>query len=202
MYIRKLLEMSALILSIINGLALLRQYLRDKPKLQVDPVHPESYQWWFKLPSRDYKGHKTRRYGLLIYLGISNRGLRNVSLESWNLFVITLNNKKHELKPISIPEPKGKLGDNEKIYSVLGQTGLYHNGDTLIESGTSISGMAYYIAEFCGDEILDLKICNNQISGEVQVEGVYGKKAKTKIALHERSLEFIESLIPGIEKIG
>ena len=38
--LRPLLEASALILSLVNGLLLLKYYLRDKPKLEVKPHSP------------------------------------------------------------------------------------------------------------------------------------------------------------------
>ncbi|MFC1994952.1 hypothetical protein ACFLVK_00915 [Chloroflexota bacterium] len=80
--IKEFFGLGALILSIVNGLALLRFYLRDKPKLSVHPIHPDVYQWWFKLLGGEYEGKHTRKYGFLAYIGISNHGLRKVSLSS------------------------------------------------------------------------------------------------------------------------
>lgn len=49
-YSRPLLQLSGLILSIVNGLMLLRFYLRDRARLTLHPIHPDTYQWWFTLP--------------------------------------------------------------------------------------------------------------------------------------------------------
>jgi len=70
-----ILELSALILSIVNGLILLSSYLRDKPKLTVRPVHPDTYQWFFLLPSGQFQEHQTRKYGFLSYISITNKGI-------------------------------------------------------------------------------------------------------------------------------
>jgi len=74
------LQASALILSIVNGLILVWQFSRDRPKLSVASVHPELYQRYFRLPPGEYRGHETRKFGFLIYLAIANRGLRDVSI--------------------------------------------------------------------------------------------------------------------------
>ncbi|TKJ47581.1 hypothetical protein CEE34_02940 [Candidatus Aerophobetes bacterium Ae_b3a] len=63
MELKEILGLSALILSIVNGLMLLRYYLRDRPKLAVHSIHPDVYQWWFKLPSGEFEGNPTRKYG-------------------------------------------------------------------------------------------------------------------------------------------
>ena len=52
------LELSALILGIVNGLFLLKFYLRDRPKLKVKPVHSKVYQWWFRMPDDQHEGQK------------------------------------------------------------------------------------------------------------------------------------------------
>ncbi len=201
--IRDILNFSALILSIVNGFMLLRNYLRDRPKLVVKPIHPEIYQWWFKLPSGEFEDNPTRKYGFLAYIGISNRGLRKVFLESWRLYLKTAGYKKFELKPISIPEPIAKLGNSgsAKAYPVLGHRGLLFSGETLIESGGSISGMVYFVAEFWGGEAWNPIIKGNKIAGELVIRGVYGKKAHCKIIFSEKSLEEIKNMIEGIEKI-
>lgn len=80
MELKELLGLGVLILSVVNGLMLLKYYLRDKPKLKVRPVHPEIYQWWFKLPNGEFEGYPTRKYGFLAYIAISNRGLRKYRL--------------------------------------------------------------------------------------------------------------------------
>ena len=59
---KSILELSALILSIVNAIMLLRQYFRDRAKLQVRPIHPENYQWWFRLPEYKKNGIISARY--------------------------------------------------------------------------------------------------------------------------------------------
>ena len=80
-----ILESSALILSIVNGVILFRYYLRDKPELKVRSVYPDVYQWFFRLPSGEFQGHQTTKYGFLSYISITNKGIRDVSLDSWQL---------------------------------------------------------------------------------------------------------------------
>ncbi|MGB3346516.1 MAG: hypothetical protein WBA71_04600 [Candidatus Humimicrobiia bacterium] len=204
MEIKKILELSALILGIVNGLILLRNYLRDKPKLTVYPIHPEVYQWWFKLPDGEYNGVPTRKYGFLSYIQVSNRGLRKVSIDSWKLYLRTVGNKQFELKPISIPEPKIDLGKsgNIKVLPVMGQRGLLFNDVTMIESGASISGMIYYFAEFYGDEVWNPIIKKGEITGKLEIKDVFNKKVYCKIVFSEKPLEEVKSMIEGIEKIA
>jgi hypothetical protein len=52
--LQSILNLSALILAIVNGLILLRNYLRDKPKLEVKPLEPDT-QWFFVLPSGEHQ---------------------------------------------------------------------------------------------------------------------------------------------------
>ena len=127
---RSILSLSALILGLVNGFILLRNYLRDKPRLEVKPVEPDT-QWVFALPSGEYQGHPTRKHGFLTYLKILNRGLRDVSLDSWNLIVNTIDEQKIELRPLSIPQPQIKLGGSENLKlfpPVLGQTSINGRG--------------------------------------------------------------------------
>lgn len=103
---QNILNLSALILSIVNGLFLLISYLKDKPKLKVEPVHPKIYQWWFKLPNgKTEDGQITRKYGFLTYVSINNKGLRRTTLDEWNLIIKDKTFKKRKLKAVSIPEP-------------------------------------------------------------------------------------------------
>lgn len=203
MELKEIIGLSALILSIVNGLVLLRYYLRDRPKLTVHPIHSDVYQWWFKLPSGKFEGNSTRKYGFLAYIGITNRGLRKVSLESWMLYFRTAGFRQIELKPISIPEPKADLGDsgNVKSWPVLGQRGHLFGGNTLVDSGTSISGMVYYVAELYGEEAWNPQIKDGEITAKLVIKNVFGKKAHCKIVFSETPLEKVASMIESIEKI-
>src|SRR5713226_4849541 len=114
-HVKSVLELSALILGIVNGLMLLKFYLRDRAKLEVKPIHPEVYQWWFRLPEREFEGHQTRAYGFLAYVGIGNRGLRKVSLRSWRLFVDGEQTRNTELKSYNAPEVTIRIGRHMKM---------------------------------------------------------------------------------------
>jgi len=142
------------VLAIINGLMLLRSYLRDKPILEVSPIHPDAYQWFFRLPNSSVNGVPTRKFGFLTYVGIKNKGIRDVSLDEWHLIIKTRIGKSIEFKPISIPEPRIQLGESQnlKTWPVLGQAGIYFKGNTMIKAGDSIAGFAYYVAEYYGSD--------------------------------------------------
>ncbi|MFH0802310.1 MAG: hypothetical protein V2A78_08010 [bacterium] len=203
MQLKEILELAALILSVVNALILIQNYLRDRPSLSIDPVHPDVYQWWFQLPDGEYNGNLTRRYGFLVYAGIGNRGLKKVALKSWRLFIKTHAQRiKQELKPMTIPEPALKLGDYTKVFSVFGLTGLFSTGETVIESGCSISGWSYFLAEYYGAAEWNPIIKNNVIKGEFVVRDVFGGRAKAEITFTKKDFSFISEMLPGIEKIG
>ena len=156
-YIKSLLELSALILSVVNGIWLLWFYLRDKPSLVINPIHPEVYQWWFEVPPGEHKGQEMRRFGFLLYAGIANKSLRKTSLQSWRLHLWSSNWCRVKLKPMNMPRPIAKLGEHGKVYPTLGQAGVIggglFSGNTEIDAGSGISGMILYIYNCCGDEL-------------------------------------------------
>lgn len=194
----KSLELSALVLSIVNALILVWFFFRDKPNLVIKPVYPNVYQWWFKLPSRQYNGEQTRRFGFLIYVGIANKGLRKTTLDEWCLLIRLKNYKKTELKPLNIPQPQLKIGNQEKFYNVLGQVGTFSDGITEIDSGSSISGMVFYTFECYGSEVWNPKINDEEIiKANFKVREVFGKSTKTKIELQKKTIPEIEEFIPN-----
>jgi hypothetical protein len=197
-----IIPLAALILSVVNGFILVWNFSRDKPKLAVAPVLPVVYQWFFSLPNGEYQGQKTRKYGFLAYLAISNRGLRGVSVNSWHLYLKIADKKSIELKPMSIPEPKIRLGqsDHAKVYRVLGQKGQLFEGDMEVKAGISISGFAYYIAEFYGGDKYNPQIVDGKAIGVVVVKSVFGNTAKTKIQFTE-NLDKAKMMIHDIDKI-
>ena len=196
-----LLQNSALILGIVNGLFLLRFYYRDRPRLRVTPVHPETYQWWFKLPDGEMAGAPTRRWGFLLYVGASNSGLRPTTLDEWRLEVRPKNLKRSRLTALSISEPEAWLGEMKKIYPVLGTRGLAHEGTTRLEPGGSIAGMVYYVYECYGDEEWDPKTESETIRVKLLVREVFGRRVRCKIDCRERNLDEIEEMVPGISTI-
>lgn len=198
---KPVLELSALALGIVNGLMLLKFYVRDRAKLTVHAVHPETYQWWFRLPSREVEGKQTRRYGFIAYVAVQNSGLRKTQLTSWRLSIKLRLGKAHELKPINMPEPSAKIGEHVKLYPVLGQRGLHFEGDTLVESGCSTSGMVYCLYECYGGEGWDPFITKKQIGGVFRVSDGFNRKAKCTMQFTQKSLEEIKEFAPGIEVI-
>jgi hypothetical protein len=200
-YLRPVLELSALILGIVNGLMLLKFYVRDKAKLTVEPVHPQTYQWWFTLPGGDFQGTPTRRYGFIAYLDITNSGLRKVQLSSWTLFIRSRLRKWAELKPINMPEPSIPIGEHIKLYPVLGQRGLHFEGDTTVESGGSISGMVYYLYECYGGGGWDPQVSGGVIQGEFRIRDAFKKKVKCRVSFKEKSLDEMRRFAPGIDNI-
>jgi hypothetical protein len=149
-------------------------------------------------------GLPTRKHGFLTYIKIINRGLRDVSLDSWNLIINTVGNQQIKLSPLSIPQPQIKLGGSEnlKLFPVLGQPSVMgQGGDTMVKSGDSVSGFAYYIAEFYGSYNYNILAKNGKIEGKVVIESVLGDKANTIIIFNEITLEKANSLIKDIDKI-
>jgi len=194
-----LLESSALILGLVNGLILLWTFLRERPILLIDPIHPETYQWFFALPSGQYHNQVTRRFGFLIYIGIRNKGLRDVALNSWHLKIKSINGRWSELDPLTIPEPQVTIGDNIKRYSVLGIKSPNYDGSTLIKSGDSIAGFSYYQFEWNGDPKWDPLIKEHKIKGQMVVTGVFDNKAKSEITMSEISLDKAKLVVPNID---
>lgn len=198
--IQRGLELSALILSIVNATILIWYFLRDKPKLVLNPVHPEIYQWWFRLPDRKYKGLSTRRFGFLIYPGIANKGLRKTTINEWRLELRLGNFKKEEFKPLNIPQPQLKIGDQEKYFNVLGQVGIFSDGKTEIDSGSSISGMVFYTYECYGHDSWNPKVQNNDtIKAKFRVKEVFGNSTMKKLTLRKKTIAEIEKFIPNFQ---
>lgn len=194
---------AAAFLALVNGGMLLRSYLRDRPKIEVTLVHPEVYQWFFTLPPRKYQGFDTKRIGFLAYLCIVNRGLRDVSIESWVLKLRTKDGRSKDLQPISIPEPKIPLGESgsQKVLAVLGQACLFHRSDTMARSGDSVSGLAYYTIEFYGHYEEEPIITPGETTAKIEVKTVFGKKSGIEVRFREMPLEQIQSMFPEIDSI-
>lgn len=178
---------------------LLRHYYRDRPKLKVEPIHPDAYQWWFRLPDGTWEGNVRRRWGFLLYMAISNAGLRDVAMDSWRLFVTSTNKQKHELRSLTIQNPIFNLpGGGAKVFAVLGTTGLV-GGETMVPSGASIVGFAYYTYACYGDPQWDPDF---QTDGTVhvtfRVTGVLGRATKCAVILKEKPLSEIQEMADGI----
>jgi hypothetical protein len=200
-YGRSLLELSRLMLSIINGLMLLRFYLRDRARLMLHSIHPDTYQWWFHLPTRQFEGKPTRRYGFVAYVAIQNSGLRKTQLTSWRLSIRTRLGRTHELRPLSMPEPSANIGEHTKLYPVLGQRGLHFDGETVIDAGCSISGMVYYIYECYGGGGWGPDTTDQQINATFRVSDGFRSTSRCSVRFTHKSLEEIKAFAPGIDMI-
>ena len=178
-------------------------FTKDGANLTVSAVHPDTYQWFFTLPSGEYQDKETRKFGFLTYISITNRGTQDVSLSSWRLYIKTVSKRWVGLKPINIPEPHIVLGQSGqiKICPVLGQKGEYHQGDTMIKAGSSISGFAYFVIEFWGDAQFNPLYKKGKAIGKIEIKSVFGKKSNTKILLTEISLEKAKTIVEKIDTI-
>jgi len=196
----------ALVLSIANTILIIKKLINEfksKPKLIIEVLHPDEYQWFFKLPPGNYRGISTRNYGFISYISISNKGLKETSLASWYLDLKIYNNNFARLHPISIPEPVIKLGktDNVKIIPILGVKGFFHDGKTNIKPGNHISGMSYFFASFYGDEYYNPIFKDNKTLGKFVITDGFNKKTESDIFFSEISFEKIKEIIPEIDKI-
>lgn len=196
----------ALILGLANTLLIVKQLINEftsKPKLIIEVLHSDQYQWFFKLPPGKYKGIPTRNYGFLTYISISNEGSRETSLKSWCLDLKIFNNNFTRLHPISISEPIIKVGktDNVKILPILGIKGFFHDGRTTIRPRGSISGVSYFFASFYGDEYYNPIFKDNKILGKFIIMDGCNKKTESDISFNEISLKKIQEIIPEIDKI-
>lgn len=198
----RVLQTSALSLGLVNGLMLLSLYLRDRAKLSVYPIHPDVYQWFFRLPGSEFEGESTRRFGFLCYVGIGNAGLRNVALDSWRLHVPIVGGTSTELRALSIPEPQIQLAGGTKVWPVLGVRGPSYDGETMVLSGGSIAGFAYYVYECYGHESWDPEVEGGNVLAKLRITSVFGKATKTSIVFRETPLHEAAGMVSGIETIG
>ena len=204
--IKDYVHLSALILAIINGSILFWRLKRDRPNLQVRSVEPKRFQWWFALPGGELNGIPTRRFGFLVFVRITNRGLRDVGLDTWQLKIKTKGGEKLKLLPTSIPEPRARFADEVeelRYFPVLGERTDRFDGNTLVKSGMSISGMAYFIAEVYGSEDWDPPIAEDRtVEAKLKIGDVLDNETSCKITFSEINLERAEKIVPGIGKIG
>lgn len=198
---KEVLQFAALFLAVVNGLAVLRMHFRDRPRLLVRSVHPDVYQWWFRLPDGQRDKIITRRWGFIAYISFANSGLRKTTVDSWRLVVRRTNWTKVELKPINLPNPSLDKGSWQKSFPVLGQKTIDYDGSTTVDSGVSISGMVYYIYECHGHEAWNPRVTNGVITGSFVSTDVFGSKVKCKINFREKTLARIKELVPNIEDV-
>ncbi len=198
-HFKPLLDAAALVLAIVNGLFLLKFYLRDRPKLEVRAVRSDFYQWWFKMPARQHDGETTRNYGFVAYIEVLNTGLRKTELDSTRLYLPTAGQGRHRLEPHNMPEPKATIGKLEKYYPVLGQKGIHSDGSTLTEPGCSITGMVFFEYECYGGGSWDPIIQNGKIAATFAAKSIFGKNCRCVIEFSEKSFDEMTAMAPGIE---
>jgi len=71
----------------------------------------------------------------------------------------------------------------------------------MIQSGASIAGWAYYVAEFWGSDEYNPLIVDGETKGKVVIKSVFGNEAKVDVSFQEIALEEVQKMIPGIDKI-
>lgn len=205
--IKPLLQGAALILSVVNGFILFRNYMRDKPKLIVSPVHPEIYQWWIRLKDIEVEGKTVRRYAFLAYFGVANQGLRDVAVNGWRLYItnrlglIQIWHKKKELKPYNLPEAHFVISDEHlKVVRAFGQKSQsFDASSTMVKSGDSISGMACWMYSVQGDERWNPKADKHgRISAVLKIKDVFDGSSQCKIIFREWTLEKLKEASPNI----
>ena len=210
--VKPILELSALLLAVMNGLILVLMFMKDRSKLVLKVIHPDTYQWFFRLKDTTEDGTIYAHIGFLVYIGIANRGLRDAALGSWRLLIKKRRKKMFpwlwnwiELTSLSIPEPRAELSGtgHEKRYAVLGGKGETFEGSTFISSGASISGFAYYVLSTTPEDIKDSELGpETKIHGKMAVTDAFGKKCSCIIPFSYITLAEVDKFVPGISSIG
>lgn len=190
------------VLAFVNGLILLIKAIKDRPILRIKAVHPEVYQWYFRIPSAKYKGYATRKYGFLIYFDVINRGHRSVQVDTWTLKVRSKSRSSEKLKPYSIPEPSMKLGEGStKVWPVFGIPGPHTPGSTVVRPGEAVGGFAYYVLAYYGTPEHDLLVEKRGVQVTLEVTSILRQKARKTFLLEELDLKKVQEMIPNIEAI-
>ena len=189
-------------LAFVNGLILLMQTIKDRPILRIEAVHPEVYQWYFRIPSGEYKGYATRKYGFLVYFDVINRGRRSVQVDTWSLKVRSKSGSPEKLKPYSIPEPSIKLGKaGTKVWPVFGIPGPHTSGSTVVRPGEAVGGFAYYVMMYYGTSEYDLLVGERGVQATLEVTSILRQKARKTFLLKEIELKKVQEMLPNIQTI-
>jgi hypothetical protein len=200
--LKPILESAALVLAIVNGLFLLKFYVRDRSRLVVTPVHPDWYLWWFRMPDVEVKGKTVRTYGFLLYVGVGNRGLRHAAVVARRLFIRLNSGKRQELKSISMPELEIKMSHGVKSLPTFGQRTASFAGETMVESGGSIAGTLLYTYGCWGDESWNPLLHDGKVKAQLVVTDVFGRKASCKVLLTEKKWSEIVDMAPALADLN
>lgn len=71
----------------------------------------------------------------------------------------------------------------------------------MIKAGGSVSGFAYYIAEFYGGDAWNPLVKKGKAVGKIVVQSVFGNKARSKILFTEIPLEKAKRIVKDIDKV-
>jgi hypothetical protein len=158
------------------------------------------------LPAGTYKGLPTRNYGILVYLRVANAGLRKVQLQSWKLAVRTGLLRLEWMPAMNMPAVELELGPVLKRVPILGQMSDKFNGNTVVESGCSVSGLAFFNLEAYGGNRFDPKAIQRieharSLDVRVCVTDCFGKRWNSKFTLAEKSFAEMNRRIPNIDRI-
>lgn len=197
--IKPLLNLAALMLSIVNALILIYSFLKNRAILSIEAIHPENYQWWCKLPKRMKGDENISRIAFLTYVGISNSGHKTTSLHSYRLFIRTTGKvKESELKSIRISEPTFTDAYGSTNLRVFGVKTKNFDGETVIDSGCSIAGCSFFIYESKDDSPI---ITDRHIIGTLKITDNFHNRKHVKITFSEVDYSYLLSVITNLDKL-
>lgn len=200
--IKNYLGLAALILSIMNGLILIQNYLNNKPKIKLES-NGDDMMWWTKLPTMYEGSNEVITYGFFVYAHIQNRGIKRVKISKWWIKVKDVANNYRTLNRLPIPICEEKLRDGSiRLFPVLGNTNKTLSGNTMIEQGDGISGFAFYADQQYSQEGSEVYILNekNEMKVRFYVKDGYGKTRSKYFNLKYVDFSSIENIMPGIDK--
>jgi Holliday junction resolvase len=95
------------------------------------------------------------------------------------------------------------MGDSEheKSLPILGQGGIYYPPDTVIDSGTSTSGVCYYVVEYFNDIKDNIKVKDDKIEGKIIIKDIFDNETSTKINFQKKELNFLMNNVKNINDI-
>jgi len=173
------LNLAALILSVVNAIALLSNYLRDRPRLVIDLESSKFFPIWDSVQAQLHGGKEFIEYGFVLYINVANKGLRRVSLRKILLFNKSDKNEWKEVWPYRRP---GTEKDPKKpdYYASILRFQLPNSEKPLIESGSNIDGFARYMIKQ-KRSFMPL-IRDDKIQGKLVVVDVFGNKKRKKVS--------------------
>lgn len=196
---------AVVIISTLLGLSILALVVvlvrsKYRPKYVVKVAEHDGFAWFFQLPDGKSSDKVITRYGFLVYISMINKGFGDDRLERWYLQIKASTGKPCELKPVGIPEPEVKLGKEMKTYPVLWQRGLYQEGNPMLESDVSISGVAYFVGEFYSDNGLGFLITNDTMRGKFIIETGRDERVSKELTFNKVDIGEVRRFVDDIDK--